>query len=429
MTGLRPFARHQTHTASSAPSGTMQAVPSPAPTPRGPRTGVSACVIARDEEARLADCLASVAFCDEIVVVDSGSTDGTVAIAQAAGARVVAQPWLGFGAQRNVAIDHARGEWILEVDADERVSPALRAEIEAFLAAPPPEVALCGLPLRDVFLGKPLGPSAKYPKYRHRLFRADVHRHDEARTVHEGIVPAGPVHPFAGDLVHLVAEDLTEAVGDAWRYARLEAGQLQAPRSARGVLVGAVARPAAKLAYRVVVDGGWRDGWRGLVKIGLDAGGDALVWVRHLLRRRGAVLGQSGVPASQHFGAWRTRLGSVRVVVVAGDAAAGRRAAAWASRAWAAGDDVVLLAPGAAPGAPGPRHVALDGGGPVPVARAVATEEQLRPVDAVVAFGRRAATALRVLPPAAGQLVLDGDVLTPEAVRSRALADRHEAAA
>ena len=309
----------------------MDAVPSPAPTAREQRTGVSACVIARDEEARLAACLASVAFCDEIVVVDGGSADATVSVARAAGARVVEQPWLGFAAQRNVAIDHARGEWILEIDADERVSPQLRAEIEDFLAAPPDDVALCGLPLRDVFLGRPLGPSAKYPKYRHRLFRAAVHRHDEARTVHEGIVPVGPVHPFTGDLVHLVAEDLAEAAGDAWRYARLEAGQLQAPRSARAFVLGALVRPSAKVAYRLVVDGGWRDGWRGALKIGLDAGGDALVWIRHALRRRGDVRGRSGVPPSQHFGAWRARLGSVRVVVVAGGDAAARRAAAWAT--------------------------------------------------------------------------------------------------
>jgi hypothetical protein len=398
----------------AAPSGTMDAVPSAASTAGRPRAGLSACVIARDEETRLAACLASVAFCDEIVVVDGGSADATVAVARAAGARVVEQPWLGFAAQRNVAIDHARGEWILEVDADERVSPELRAEIEAFLAAPPDGVALCGLPLRDVFLGRPLGPSAKYPKYRHRLFRAAVHRHDEARTVHEGIVPAGPVHPFTGDLVHLVAEDLAEAVGDAWRYARLEAGQLQAPRSARAFVLGALFRPMAKLAYRTVVDGGWRDGWRGALKISLDAGGDALVWVRHMLRRRGSVRGRSGVPASQHFGAWRTRRGSVRVVAVAGGAAAARRAAAWAADAGAAGDDVVLIAPA---------------GGPLRIARAVAVAEQLRPVDAVVAFGRRAGAALRALPPAAGQLVLDGDDLGPEAVRERALADREREAA
>src|SRR4051812_37368195 len=163
----------------------------PAGLPSGPVTRLSACIIARDEQAHLPDCLASVAFCDEIVVVDSGSRDATREIARAAGATVVDQPWLGYGAQRNVAIDHAAGAWILEVDADERVSPELRAEIEAFVADAPAGVDLGGLPLRDVFLGRPLGPSAKYPKYRHRPFRRHAYRHDQHRAGHEGLIPAG----------------------------------------------------------------------------------------------------------------------------------------------------------------------------------------------------------------------------------------------
>src|SRR2546422_7468048 len=101
---------------------------------------VSACIIARDEERRLPGCLGSVSFCDEVVVVDGGSQDSTVELARAAGAKVVEHPWRGFGAARNVAIDNAAGDWILEVDADERVSPALRAQIEAFVAEPPPEI-------------------------------------------------------------------------------------------------------------------------------------------------------------------------------------------------------------------------------------------------------------------------------------------------
>src|SRR6202050_3277869 len=89
---------------------------------------VSACIIAKDEQHHLPECLASVAFCREIVLVDSGSRDATRELARAAGAVVVEQPWLGFAAQRNVALDHASGDWVLEVDADERVSGGLREE-------------------------------------------------------------------------------------------------------------------------------------------------------------------------------------------------------------------------------------------------------------------------------------------------------------
>ena len=135
------------------------------------RATVCACIIARDEEQRLPAALASVAFCDDVVVVDSGSRDRTMEVARAAGARVVEHPWRGFGMQRNVAIDAAAADWILEIDADERITPRLRAEIEEFLARPPEGVDICAVPCRDLFLGGRLGPSAKYPKYRLRLFR------------------------------------------------------------------------------------------------------------------------------------------------------------------------------------------------------------------------------------------------------------------
>src|SRR5713101_5943926 len=99
------------------------------------RTPLSAVVITQDEEARLPAALESVRFCDEVVVVDSGSTDRTLEIARAAGARVlVNSPWPGFVAQRNVAVEAARHDWVLALDADERVTPALREEIQALRA-------------------------------------------------------------------------------------------------------------------------------------------------------------------------------------------------------------------------------------------------------------------------------------------------------
>lgn len=397
------------------------------------RPTLSACIIARDEEVHLPGCLASVAFCDEIVVVDSGSRDATVAIARAAGARVIEQPWLGYAAQRNVAADHAIGEWVLEVDADERVSPALRAEIEAFLTGPPPAgTHLAGLPLRDVLLGRPLGPSAKYPKYRHRLFRRGHHRHDEARTVHEGLVPDGPVHPFTGDLTHLLAESWREALGDTWRYARLEAGQLAAPRSAKAVLVGAVARPAAKLVYRLTIDGGWRDGWAGALKIALDCANDTMVWLRHAAGLSGGVHGRSGVAAGMHFGAWRGRRGTPRIAVLAGGATDTARAAQWAARAAsdAAADVVVVTDAPALSTAPALRMHAVPRLRPIGATRALGAEEQLRPLDAVVTFGRAAGRALRVLSAAPRDaLVLDGDAHDPAAACAAALAHREPAAA
>ncbi len=215
---------------------------------------VCACIIARDEERRLPAALASVAFCDEVVVVDSGSRDRTAELARAAGARVVERPWRGFGAQRNIAIDSTGADWILEIDADERVTPRLRAEIEAFLAEAPEDVDICAVPLRDLLLGGRLGPSAKYPKYRLRLFRRGRYRHDEQVRVHEGLWALGRTWAFEGDLEHVLAETPREAVRYVWSYARLEAEQLSGPVSASDRVRGIVLRPPSKFAYRLVVD-------------------------------------------------------------------------------------------------------------------------------------------------------------------------------
>jgi glycosyltransferase involved in cell wall biosynthesis len=367
-------------------------------------TTISACIIACNESERLPACLASVAFCDEIVVVDSGSTDDTVAIAKEAGARVVVQPWLGFPAQRNVALDGATCDWVLEIDADERLTPELAEQIRTFLERRPAEVDMGALPLRNIFLGRPLGPSAKYPEYRRRLLRRASYRHDEERTVHEALVPHGPVHPFTADLEHVLAGSLHEALADAWRYARLETGQMESRLTALTFIRGAFVRPAAKFVYRMLVDGGWRDGWRGTTKIAIDCSIDSTVWVRHLAGRRGEAVGRSGVESSSHYGATNFRAGGPRVVGVAFGARSRARACDWLRSLQSAGGDAALLsnlgedgtAPSADQGVVRVRR--LSRANPLYLIRALDAEQQLRTIDAVVAFGPRARTLLRVVP-------------------------------
>jgi len=347
---------------------------------------ITACVIARDEERRLPECLASLGFCDQVVVVDSGSRDRTRELAAAAGAEVIENPWPGFSAQRNVALDHATGDWVLEIDADERVSPELAAELRGFLAAPP-AVTMGAIPMRDVFLGKPLGPSIRYPRYRHRLFRRGAFRHDEQRSVHEGLWPDGPVHPFAGELRHLLASSWGEAVADARAYARLEASQRSRPGPAEA-LTGILVRPLAKLAYRLFLYGGWRDGGRGLVKIGLECGADSLATVHRL--RHGSGEGTSG------FGQEPPRLGPVRIVGVALGRRGAARLATWLEEAAREGADVALI--GAPPPGSAVPYRPLDRLGPGRLVRALDAEDQLRPVDALLLAGSRERRAIRLAP-------------------------------
>jgi Glycosyl transferase family 2 len=353
---------------------------------------VCACIIARDEEQRLPAALESVVFCDELVVVDSGSRDSTMELARAAGARVIEHAWRGFGAQRNVALDAATSDWVLEIDADERVTQRLRAEIEAFLADPPAGVDICAVPCRDLFLGARLGPSSKYPKYRLRLFRRGVYRHDETLPVHEGLWAWGPTHAFDGDLEHVLADTLPEAFRDARAYARLEAGQLRGPVSAGDRTRGIAIRPAAKLAYRLAVDGGWRDGWRGLAKIALDCLADALVWVY-------ASGGGAGDAAPRHYAQPRVRRGPVRLLAIASGPEDATRAAGWLRAARAAGADVGLVTdtPSAANGGLHVRR--LDRLTPLRLIRALDAETQLRGVDALVPCGPRERRLARLLPP------------------------------
>jgi hypothetical protein len=351
------------------------------------RQTLSACIIAFEEEERLPGCLASVAFCDEIVVVDSGSRDRTREIARAAGATVVENPWPGFAAQRNIALDRASGDWVLEVDADERVDARLAESIGAFLATPPQERAAV-LSMREIFLGGELGPSSRYPRYRMRLFRRDAYRHDESRTVHEGLWPDSPMATLEGDLRHELAGSLGEALRDAAAYARLEAAQRPRPDGREAVL-GILVRPLVKFAYRVLPYGGWRDGWRGLLKIGLECGADSLTTIHRL-----------GAPttggAGGGFGQSPPLLGSVRLVGVAMGARGARRVEPWLREAAAAGADVALIAPGEA-GPGGVRRRSLNGGLPA-LLRALDAEEQLRQVDALVLSGARERLLLRAAP-------------------------------
>jgi len=363
------------------------------------RERITACLIVQDEEARLPAALESVAFCDEVVVVDGGSSDRTVQIARDAGAQVVVRPWPGFAAQRNVALDSASGDWILEIDADERISATLRDSILALLADPPGDGDMAVFALRNRFLGGLLGPSAKYPAYRSRLFRRGAYRHDEGRAVHEGLELRDRPVILDGDLEHELAGSLAEAFADVRRYAQLESVHIPRPSSPLAYVKGILVRPVVKFAYRVVVDGGWRDGWRGLLKISLDVGSDMWVWA--LVMRSGppggAAAGMTEAAADgEHFG--RRRVGPVKVVVVASSPRSAASAASRLSGLRERGADVALIAPESPDGYGMLPFQRVRRAGPLSVIRAMEAEMHIRPVDTVIGEDLRARLVLKLLP-------------------------------
>ena len=149
-----------------------------------PKT-LSVAIITRNEAANLPRTLASVRWANEIVVVDSGSTDATLDLAREAGARVFEESWKGFAAQKNSAIAHATGDWILSLDADEEVSPQLAQEIQALLAGEPASSAY-RIPRLNHFLGCPLRHGGYWPDPKLRLFRRGAAQFAD-RPVHESM--------------------------------------------------------------------------------------------------------------------------------------------------------------------------------------------------------------------------------------------------
>ena len=183
---------------------------------------ISACIIAKDEADRIAPCLESVAFCDEVVVLDSGSADDTVSICRELGARVVETDWPGWVAQKNRAVQEARHDWILSLDADERVDDALRARIEAIRAArsgDEPELpAAYEVTRLTRYLGRWIRHGGWYPEWRIRLF-------DRRRAAWGGIDPHDRVETDKevgrireGDLQHYTYRSLADHVRQINRF-------------------------------------------------------------------------------------------------------------------------------------------------------------------------------------------------------------------
>jgi glycosyltransferase involved in cell wall biosynthesis len=224
---------------------------------------LSVALIARNAAAQLGHCLASVAFADEIIVVDSGSTDGTVELAARHGARVIQREWPGFGAQKQFAVEAARHDWVLCVDADERVSLELRERIIAELKAP--RGFVYAMPRRNRFLGRWLRHGEGYPDWSVRLFHR-AHAHWGSETVHEKVISRSPVLKLYGDLLHDSAETLEKYLDKQNRYTSLQAESMHAA-GRRANVVQLVVSPFLRFIKYYLLRLGFLDGVPGLVHI------------------------------------------------------------------------------------------------------------------------------------------------------------------
>lgn len=248
---------------------------------------LSCCIIAMDEEERLPACLDSVAFCDEIVVVDSHSRDRTRELAAARGARVIERDWPGHVAQKEFAVRAASHDWVLCVDADERITPALRTEIEALRAAGFPAHAAWDFPRLTNYLGTWVRHGTWYPDRQLRLF--DRRRgHWGGHNPHDRVeLEAGTTRGrLVGDLEHHPYRTLAEHLETIDQYTTIMARGLHA-RGKRAGLFDLFVRPWVRFLRFYVLKRGFLLGRKGLVLALLAAHYVRLKYVKLTLIQRG----------------------------------------------------------------------------------------------------------------------------------------------
>jgi glycosyltransferase involved in cell wall biosynthesis len=228
------------------------------------RRRLSVFLIVKNEADRIGDCLKSVCgWADQVVVLDSGSTDGTAEIARSLGATVHVTDWPGFSAQRNRALSMVDGEWVMSIDADERLTPALRAEIDAALCDPALDATLIKMPWRTYFCGKPLR-HGRYTSPQGKLFKREG-AHYSTRPVHEQLLlPVRKILNLKSPLEHYSWRSYAHAQEKHLQYAVLLAQHKHA-QGHRGSLTYASLRFFTDFLQQYVFRLGVLDGWRGFL--------------------------------------------------------------------------------------------------------------------------------------------------------------------
>ena len=233
-------------------------------------TPISACIITLNEADRIEACLDSLAFCDEIVVVDSGSTDTTRELAAAKGARVLTRDFAGYRAQKDFAVQSAAHDWVLCLDADERVTPPLRAAIEHARAADFAGVAGYRCARATEYFGAFLRHGNAYPDRVLRLFDRRRGGWRGEREIHEHVSVDGAIAVLSGDLEHRAYRSLSDQLRRLQRYAQLMAQHMHA-RGRRAHWWNLLLNPGWRFVRGYFLRAGFRDGWRGFVYASVEA--------------------------------------------------------------------------------------------------------------------------------------------------------------
>jgi glycosyltransferase involved in cell wall biosynthesis len=231
---------------------------------------LSVIIITKNEEHHIAECLASVSFADEVIVLDSGSTDRTCEIAREFGAVVQStSDWPGFGPQKNRALDLATGDWVLSVDADERVTPELAGCITQAMDSP--KYSAYKIARLSNFCGRWIRHSGWWPDHVVRLFRRGTARFSDA-AIHEKVLPDGPVGVLNAHFLHYPYANLDALVAKVNRYST-DAALMMHARGKRTHLSAVIGHSVWTFIRIYIVRRGFLDGREGFVLAAVAAAG------------------------------------------------------------------------------------------------------------------------------------------------------------
>ena len=245
---------------------------------------LSIIIITKNEAADIRACLETVAWADEIIVVDSASNDGTAAICRELGAQVhVVHDWPGFGPQKSRALAHATRDWVLSLDADERVTPELRREIEAAMRDPD-ACAAYDIPRSSSYCGRFMRHSGWYPDHVTRLFKRGSARFSDD-LVHERLLVDGKTGKLHGELLHFAFDGMEEVLRKVDQYSTAGAQRMHA-QGRKASLAGAVLRGCWSFMRTYFLRLGFLDGREGFMLAVSNAEGTYYRYVKLLLLER-----------------------------------------------------------------------------------------------------------------------------------------------